>query len=397
MPHSESAAALQQQQDGILKEVREQANRQLAHLDRRLWVRRGELTRCLYATFQAVTALVRNQSRTTAVESEPASADRLSHDPAIVLNWTEAPVGWTDLSDLLEMLRIAMVRALPAGGSDTPRCLIESAIYGLKSEIAGFRLAKLESDVARQRDESVTLQHLAGRFLANASHELRTPLTAILGFSELLMEGTYGDLSSGQRVVVGHIDNSAQNLLEIVNNVLDLMQIRAGRLELQYRPVALRPLLTGIYHILIPLAERRNVNFIDELPEELGSIEADEGIVRHIVYYLLQSALRATPQGGSVVLRARRTETTATIVTYDTALHFPPEVIENMKDAFPILENSPARGYEGWEIGFPLVKRYVDLHQGDLDIESNAGEGTTIQIHLPVNKPAGGPALKPRA
>ena len=162
---------------------------------------------------------------------------------------------------------------------------------------------------------------------------------------------------------MGHIENSAQNLHEIVNNVLDLMHIRSGKLRLQYRRVAIAPLLRSIYEILLPLSERKHVTFREDLPEDLGVMEADEGIVRHIVYYLLESSIRATPQSGEVVLKAERSSSHLTIVTYDTALQFPPEAIEKMKDDYPILETlrsevmkdgkSGFRSYAGMRICIP--------------------------------------------
>jgi len=144
--------------------------------------------------------------------------------------------------------------------------------------------------------------------------------------------------------------------------------------------------LKHVHDILVPLSKRRKIKFRHEIPEDLGSIEADEGIVRHIVYHLLESALRSTATDGEVLLSAERSEKTLTIITYDTALHFPPEAIQNMSDAYPILENSPSRGFEGWEIGLPLVRRYVDLHLGTLEIESNPETGTTIRVNIPTQR-----------
>lgn len=359
--------------------------RRLWHLDRQVWSRKGAVTRCLNTTVHSLWMLVWNVSR-----EEPSDAD-LPAAPvtmtACVPLWRSTGLSWADVSELIAIIQAEMARGL--GDSTSRECgwLAQAALNSLKADIAGDYLAAQGEEIERRRDDGVAAQHLAGRFLANASHEIRTPLTAVLGFSELLLEETYGTLNAEQRAAVGHIENSAQNLLEIVNNVLDLMQYRAGRLQLQYRRVAAAPLLENIHSILLPLSQRRKVRFTHEIPEDLGSIEADEGIVRHIVYHLLESALRATPQGGEVVLRAARGEGTLTIVAYDTALHFPPEAVDNMNDAYPILENSPARGYEGWEIGLPLVRRYVDLHGGTLSIDSSPDSGTTFLVKLPVQQP----------
>ena len=235
--------------------------------------------------------------------------------------------------------------------------------------------------------EAALTQHLAGRFLANASHELRTPLTAILGFSELLLEDTYGPLNEAQRTALGHIEESAQNLLEVVNNLLDLLHIRAGNLVLRYRMLDVADVLQSLHGVLSPLSARRGVRFRLELSDALGQVETDEKIVRHIIYHLLASALRSTPSGGEVVLSAERAAPALLIRTHDTALHLPPEAVANMMAPFPLLENSPTRGYEGWEIGLPLVHRYVELLQGTMELESLPERGTTFTIKLPLRRP----------
>ena len=235
--------------------------------------------------------------------------------------------------------------------------------------------------------EAALTQHLAGRFLANASHDLRTPLTAILGFSELLLEDTYGPLNAAQRTALGHVEESAQTLLEVVNNLLDLLHIRAGNLVLRYRTVEISAVLQSLHSVLSPLSIRRNVGFRLQLAENLGQVETDEKIVRHIVYHLLASGLRSTPAGGEVVLSAERTGEALLIRTHDTALHLPPEAVANMMPPFPLLENSPTRGYEGWEIGLPLVHRYVELLQGTMELESLPERGTTFTIQLPLKRP----------
>ncbi len=235
--------------------------------------------------------------------------------------------------------------------------------------------------------EAALTQHLAGRFLANASHELRTPLTAILGFSELLLEDTYGPINDAQRTALGHIEESAHTLLEVVNNLLDLLHIRAGNLVLRYRMIDIADILQSLHNVLSPLSVRRGVRFRLQLTESLGQIEIDEKILRHIIYHLLASGLRSTPSGGEVVLSAERAAEALVIRTHDTALHLPPEAVANMMAPFPLLENSPTRGYEGWEIGLPLVHRYVELLHGTMELESLPERGTTFTIQLPLHRP----------
>lgn len=379
MIHAETAALLRETEKALLPEVRQAAESRLWHLDRLVWTRKGVVTRCLNSAVRELIALL---AHSTVAEVE--APVRLRESPGL---WSETGLSWDDIVALAEVVQQLTIASIQPLALERAPWLVEAAVSALKADVAGVYLRKQADEMARQREDNVASRHLAGRFLANASHELRTPLTAVLGFSELLLEDTYGELNPAQRTAVGHIENSAQNLHEIINNVLDLMQFRAGKLELHFRRIAIAPLLTNIYDILLPLSKRRKVTFDHMVPDDLGSMDADEGILRHIVYNLLESALRATPQGGQVILQAQRTDNTLNIVAYDTALHFPQEAIQNMNDDYPILENSPARGYDGWEIGLPLVRRYVDLHAGALSIESSPDSGTTIAVRLPTERP----------
>src|SRR5579884_469508 len=423
----ETARALRGEKAAILRDWSAEAQTRLWHVEKALLTRKGAATRCARDTLtmladyhqareaRQATALpsagrsraksapqdaggaaapVEEGTTEEALAEAPAGAatpeptlDRLTAPCAEA--WAALALAWADIRMLLEILAGHTLRILAAHGADPDTLALEEGLFAaLAAAIADRHITQLEQQAASFREEYSVTQHLAGRFLANTSHELRTPITAILGFAELLLEETYGTLNPEQRAAVGHIENSAQNLLEVINNLLDLLRIRAGKLALQYRPVAVTPLLRHLYEILQPLANRKGVGFSMELPDNLGAIEADENILRHVIYHLLASALRATPTGGEVALRAHRDDGTLTILTQDTALHFPPEAIANMTDPFPRLENSPARGYEGWEVGLPLVRRYVELHEGKLELESAPEQGTTFRILLPTTRGA---------
>ena len=399
--------ALRGERAAILQEWQAQIKASLWHLDQSLLTRRGRALQCAGETLTALTeyhlgraalsgSAAPMQEAAGHADPEPATEGEpvfLAPAAAPIAEqcaplWDALPVSWPDLQAMLTALGVEIRRALDRRRGDAEAvALNDGALETLFHAVAGRRAGQLEQQLAVQREEAIRADHLAGRFLGNASHELRTPLTAILGFAELLLEETYGPLTAEQQTAIGHIENSAQNLLEIVNNLLDLLHLRSGKFELRYRPLPVAPLLQHLVTILTPLAERKRVLFRSELPESLGEIEADEHIVRHIIYHLLSSALRATPEGGQVILRAERGPNTLTVITEDTALHLPPEAIANMLDPFPRLENSPARGYEGWEVGLPLVRRYVELHGGTLEVESAPEKGTLFRLLLPLTRP----------
>jgi signal transduction histidine kinase len=307
--------------------------------------------------------------------------------------WIGLPCAWSDTRGMLELLSDRLRDAIIARGADAETALcVDAVVSAIAASVADSRIRLIEREFAAHRQEYTVTQHLASRFLANASHELRTPLTAILGFSDLLLEESFGPINEAQQTAINHIENSAQNLLEVINNLLDMLRIRSGKITLQYRQVAVAPLLDAVFEILTPLSERKNVGFTKDVQADLGTIEADESIFRHIVYNLLASALRATPTGGEVRLRAQRIGAELVITTHDTALQLPPEALTHMSDILPKLENSPARGYEGWEAGLPLVRRYVELHDGALTLRSEPTGGTTFEVRVPVGRRSARPA-----
>ncbi len=391
----QSARLLSEAKNSLLKNWYHDALNKLWYLDKTIFQRQKPISICVELTIETIISTLKGHSLSIPLELNASALlkkpfSRYSLIESIAPDWRGTELSWNDIHSALELLEVHIQRHLISSEeAEEALAVVEGAIAKLCLAISYIKIANLEQCLADQRDEGLTLQHMAGRFLANSSHELRTPLTAVLGFSELLLEETYGEINGEQRTAIGHIENSAQNLLEIVNNFLDLMHIRAGKLKLAPRPVDITLILHNLYSILSPLAIRRKVTFLLEIPDNLGVIEADEGIVRHMVYYLLSSALRATPEKGKVVLKASRRDPFITIQTHDTALHLPQDALANMEDPYTLLENSPTRGYEGWEIGLPLVKRYVTLHDGKLELESLPETGTIFRILLPTYHQAG--------
>jgi signal transduction histidine kinase len=402
---------LEKQQPMLLREWHTEVRSRLWHLDAALFEVHGTATVCVesmlslltdpntleqvyppthFSLFEATLAFAPASGSPhplSSPSSHPQRQNTAAHQrfAACAEQWAELPISWLDLRTLVECFNVHLLDGLASEGADAATL---SAMNGIVSQLicaaAGARAALAERERDAQREEMIATQHLTTRFLGNASHELRTPLTAVLGFAELLLEEHYGKLEPSQRTAVAHIDNSAQNLNEIINNLLDLLQIRIGKLKPHYRSLPLSGVLHNIYTILYPLSERKEVSFSIEADDSLGAIEADENIVRHIVYHVLASSLRATPKGGQVRMTARRDAEQVCIIMEDTALHLPQEALENMMNPFPRLENSPVRGYEGWEVGLPLVMRYVNLHGGKLEMISQPDRGTVFLIYLPI-------------
>lgn len=403
------------QEQELLRAWEDDARTRLWHLDKLLFARQGAASACARALLTLLTdvetldavyppshfslfeAMVASEPSVSAPHLLPAEMLPLQSQntptnqrfAACARQWAALPLSWLDLRTLTECLNTHLLASLrTAGADDATLSAFNGIVSHLICAIAGLRAQTGEHERDAQREEMIATQHLASRFLGNASHELRTPLTAVLGFAELLLEEHYGTLEPTQRTAISHIDNSAQNLLEIVNNLLDLLQIRAGNLKPHYRSIPVAQVLHNIYAILYPLSQRKEVAFSIEADDSLGAIEADENIVRHIVYHVLASSLRATPKGGHVRVSARRDTDQMCIVMEDTALHLPQEALENMMNPFPRLENVPVRGYEGWEVGLPLVMRYINLHGGKLELSSLPETGTAFLVYLPIKATA---------
>ena len=411
----ETLRALRGERAAILTQWLAAAQSRLWHLDKTLFTKKGEAAQCASETLACfLTFYQEEQPKLVAARdgsappASPPSAHELtaspppSETPPLVANglerfaalqdcgepWCELPVSSADLRVMLELLATEIRRGLALRGADGDTQDYHLGLFSMVAADAAMRReSRAEQELAIYREEMLVAQHLANRFLGNASHELRTPLTAVIGFAELMQENTYGDLNAEQQTAIGHIENSARNLLEIVNNLLDLLHIRAGKLTLRYHRLVVTNHLQELYKILTPLAQRKKVSFELELADNLGTVEADENILRHIVYHLLSSSLRATPAGGGVRLRAEEVGPNLLLTTEDTAVHLPPEAMANMVAPFARIENSPARGFEGWEVGLPLVRRYIDLHGGTLDIESLPENGTVFRITLPLTQP----------
>ena len=408
----EIARALRGEKASILTTWRTAAGAKLWHLDSRLFERKGHATLCATETLAALLTYHTGKNALAPLpadvpeEEQPCETD--DTELALVAQaalaplsptlaplvasgtcWLELPISLADLHILMELLSQTVRESLAGRNADQEtQDFNESLLQTTVASTFGQRCVRAEQELAAHREEVAVSQHMESRFLGNASHDLRTPLTAVLGFSELLLEETYGELNEPQAAAVGHIENSARNLLEIVNNLLDLLHIRAGKFDLQYHRIALATLMQSLHAILLPLANRKKVAFHLVLLGEPGTIEADENILRHIVYHLLSSSLRATPENGSVTLRVERDDHNLHLIAEDTAVHLPPDAIANMMAPFPRLENSSARGYEGWEVGLPLVRRYIELHNGKMEIESLPESGTVFRIALPLQRPA---------
>jgi signal transduction histidine kinase/ActR/RegA family two-component response regulator len=268
------------------------------------------------------------------------------------------------------------------------------------------RTRDLEVVNLKLQDSNRSLQRansLKSEFLANMSHELRTPLNAIIGFSELLLDKTFGTLSEEQRDYVIDILSSGRHLLELINDILDLSKIEAGKMKLSLDVFDLAPAVDEAMALLRVEAGRKHIELLCDLEEPNLQVLADRSKLKQILYNLLANAVKFTPEGGRVALRSRRAADVLTIAVADTGIGIREEDQDRIFEAFTQVDASYSRKYQGTGLGLTLVKEFVGLHGGRVSLESRLGQGSTFSFTIPnvpseqappferSGEPAGGP------
>ncbi len=251
---------------------------------------------------------------------------------------------------------------------------------GLEQRVAE-RTAELET--ANRELEEASRQK--SEFLANMSHELRTPLNAIIGFSEVLIDPELSEMPREQHdEFLGNIHNSGKHLLNIINDILDLSKVEAGRMEIHCEPVSVRSILTTCATTIAPLAERKDITLAVECTPERGQVWADPSRLKQVLLNLLSNAIKFTPAGGRVYVNGEVGADRARIVVRDTGIGIKPEDQAMVFEEFRQVDQAKSREQEGTGLGLALVKRFVELHGGSIALDSTPGEGSTFTVTLPL-------------
>jgi two-component system cell cycle sensor histidine kinase PleC len=264
--------------------------------------------------------------------------------------------------------------------------------------IAELEQAKLNSDEARRRAEEANLAK--SRFLATMSHELRTPLNAILGFSEVMKAELFGvHTVPSYREYSEDIHSSGQHLLMLINEILDLSRVEAGRYELREESVALVHIVEDCRHLLGMRAKNRGINVIEALDDGLPRIWADERAVRQVTLNLLSNAIKFTPQGGAVTIKVGWTRLGGQYLSIrDTGPGIPEEEIPVVLSSFGRGSLAQKNADEGTGLGLPIVKGLVELHGGEFKLLSKVREGTEVIVIFPPERVMNAlPQLDPNA
>jgi len=251
---------------------------------------------------------------------------------------------------------------------------------------------EMAAELKRERDKlKIASRELAAasrtksEFLANMSHELRTPLNSIIGFSEILHEGVSGPINEKQAKYVNNVLVSGKHLLQLINDILDLSKVEAGKIELVCEDFSVSDAINEVRALTASIVAKKNIVLDVSVDEGLPVIHADEGKFKQILYNLLSNAIKFTPGYGSVTVCARQSGDMAEISVADTGIGISKEDQKKLFQPFMQADASTSRAYGGTGLGLSLVKKFSELHGGTAWVESEPGEGSTFTFTIPID------------
>jgi len=250
------------------------------------------------------------------------------------------------------------------------------------------RLAE-DLDLARQtaeaaRIEAETASRTKSSFIAGMNHELRTPLNAILGFAQVIRDQRFGDAALPRySEYAGHIISSGEHLLSLINDLLDLAKIEAGKMDLQAQPVDLKQLLASTILMVKETAANGRIAIDLNTPDEPIMLPADPRRLKQCFLNLVSNAVKFTPEGGRVAVSVTAGRDSVEIAVADTGIGVKPGDIAKIFEPFGQIDSPLARRHIGTGLGLPLARSLIEMHGGDLSFRSVEGSGTTVTVSLP--------------
>ena len=295
------------------------------------------------------------------------------------------------------------VLTVPMGGGNVARGIVvvrrrpgefgERIVNLMKALANQSKVAIDNAHLFREIEEKSRLLEVANRhkseFLANMSHELRTPLNAIIGFSEVLLQRMFGELNRKQDEYLQDVLSSGRHLLSLINDILDLSKVEAGRMELELDRFDLPQALQDTLVLVRERAVRHGIDLRLEVDSRLGPLVADERKIKQVLLNLLSNAVKFTPEGGRVEIGAVPTDGGVEISVADTGIGIAPEDQELIFEEFRQVGGDYAHKREGTGLGLTLARKFVELHGGRLWVKSQPGQGSTFTFSVPVQAMAG--------
>lgn len=252
--------------------------------------------------------------------------------------------------------------------------------------------SRVEEALRNQARAYREADRMKSSFIASVSHEVRTPMNTIIGFADMLRQNYFGDLNPRQKDYADGILNTSRSLVAVIGDILDLAAVEAGQLVLERETFDLHAMLVAALNLVNERARRKSLHMSFDCPPDIGWMVADERRLKQVVFNLLSNAVTFTPARGSVKLEARREQGDVIIAVADTGVGIPTEERERVFMAF---EKGSAAGKiddderEGVGLGLTIVKKYVEMHGGTVEVKSQSGRGTTITLKLPAGQIGG--------
>ena len=241
---------------------------------------------------------------------------------------------------------------------------------------------KAEETIIRSMIEAEEANRTKSEFLATMSHELRTPLNAIIGFSQMLQENDFGHLNNEQKRFANHISSSGKHLLELINDILDLSKIEAGKMDLHFEDFYLNTIMNNVYNVISPLAKKKRIEVNFLIPDDIN-IYADKIKFKQILYNLISNAVKFTHNKGHVYVIAAAEDEMLKVSVIDDGIGINKEEKEKLFNPFYQADSSNSRSFQGTGLGLSIVKKIIELHGGTIEVESEYGKGSTFTFSMP--------------